>query len=150
MDRRIIFNVRERCWRAVLLDRAVADALRTEGDAKVATAKKAPGATIPQSNPLGDYLPLPISEQYPKRGTHKLKRNSSSGRQGAQAELQRGSDSHQGESITHMVGSPCISCGTMVRWNVYQSYLSAGLDKGLSGLQPDVYSFSQGLCVKEG
>lgn len=52
--------------------RAAADAIRIEGAAEDTTDVKPSAAKVTVAEPLGDYLPLPISQQYPKRGTHKL------------------------------------------------------------------------------
>ena len=46
--------------------------MRSTAAAEDGMAETVQPARAPVTEALGDYLPLPISQQYPKRGTHKL------------------------------------------------------------------------------
>ena len=52
--------------------RAAADAMRSEGAAEEGIELKPSPVKAAVTEALGDYLPLPFSQQFPKRGTHKL------------------------------------------------------------------------------
>ena len=66
--------------------------MRLEAASEIITVNKASPSRAAMSEVLGDYLPLPISQQYPKRGTHKLaaKRPAEGGLGAARGRLNKG------------------------------------------------------------